>query len=63
MSADTERNPLYSVEIFDPETLNWSSGPKLPQSRFGAVMVQYGADEVGVRMTRDLLHNTFFYVI
>ena len=45
-SAESDRNPIASVEIFDPATDRWSSGPDLPEPRFGAVMVQYGLDEV-----------------
>ena len=47
-SSETDRNPLKSVEILDPETLQWSSGPDLPEPRFGAVIVQTGLDEVGL---------------
>ena len=40
------KKPLSSVEIYDSTTKTWSAGPELPQPLFGAVMVQYGLDEV-----------------
>ena len=46
LGADAQRKPLSSVEIYDSTTKTWSAGPELPQPLFGAVMVQYGLDEV-----------------
>jgi len=40
------KKPLSSVEIYDSSTKTWSAGPELPQPLFGAVMIQYGLDEV-----------------
>ncbi len=45
-SGPTGRKPLSSVEIYDSTTKTWTAGPELPYPLFGAVMVQYGLDEV-----------------
>ncbi len=45
-SGPTGRKPLSSVEIYDSTTKTWTAVPELPHPLFGAVMVQYGLDEV-----------------
>ncbi len=56
-SGPTGRKPLSSVEIYDSSTKTWTAGPELPHPIFGAVMVQYGLDEVKDILTIDLLKS------